>query len=222
MKAIKAILVVIVLVAIGCVVASVVVSRRQAAQEAAWQKARAERQATLDRIRNQPRPARTPTLTPPVPEQMSPKSATPPAAVQLAIQAPQPPVQTDQAGVKPPASTAIKPPQAARGGKPPIQDPLARLALSCVGADPEAEGVWLDAINNPDLPANERKDLIEDLNEDGFPDPKNLTPEDLPLIVSRIGLIEAYAANAMDEVNAAAFQEAYKDLVNMYARLVQR
>jgi hypothetical protein len=66
--------------------------------------------------------------------------------------------------------------------------------------------------------AHERSDLIEDLNEDGFPDPHHVTPDDLPLIESRILLIERLAPEAMDEVNFEAFAEAYKDLVNMYAR----
>jgi len=108
------------------------------------------------------------------------------------------------------------------GGKAQLQNPVARTALAFVGADPEAEEVWFGAINDPLLPANERKDLIEDLNEDGFPDPRNLTPEDLPVIVSRIQVIEELAPDAMDEVNADAFAEAYKDLVNMYQRLTSR
>lgn len=99
--------------------------------------------------------------------------------------------------------------------KPPT-DPLPRLALSFVGLDPDAEMVWADAINDPGHPATERKDLIEDLNEDGFPDPKHVTPDDLPLIVSRLMLIEQMAPSAMDDMNAAAFAEAYKDLVEMF------
>jgi hypothetical protein len=91
-----------------------------------------------------------------------------------------------------------------------------------VGTDPDAEDVWFDAINDPDLPAEERSDLIEDLNEDGFDDPGNLTEEDLPLIESRIRIIEELAPDAMDEVNAEAFAEAYKDLLNMRARLTAR
>ena len=95
------------------------------------------------------------------------------------------------------------------------QDPTAREALSFVGADPDANEYWLGAINNPNLPANERQNLIEDLNEDGLSDPQNPGPEDLPLILNRIQLIEELAPNAMDQVNADAFAEAYKDLVNM-------
>jgi hypothetical protein len=98
---------------------------------------------------------------------------------------------------------------------------IARVALGYVGADPTADQVWLAAINNPNFTPNERKDLIEDLNEEGFDDPKNLTPADLPLIVNRIQLIENLAPQAADDTNAAAFAEAYKDLVNMYAKLTK-
>jgi hypothetical protein len=101
----------------------------------------------------------------------------------------------------------------------PVQ--VARLALGFVGADPQAEEVWYQAINDPNMPPKARQDLIEDLNEDGFPDPKHVTEDDLPLIYSRLALIEQVAPDAMDDVNAAAFAEAYKDLVNMVMRLEQ-
>jgi hypothetical protein len=110
--------------------------------------------------------------------------------------------------------------QGASARKPAWKDPLARQALSWVGADPQAEQYWVQAINDPSLPPNERQDLIEDLNEEGFPDPRNLTLDDLPLILSRIEIIEEHALDAMDEVNAAAFMEAYKDLVNMAGKLL--
>ncbi len=119
------------------------------------------------------------------------------------------------------APTPVKAPGAAGiaaapgSGKPPIQDPMARAALAYVGANPDAESYWYEAINDPGLPAQERQDLIEDLNEDGLSDPHNPTAEDLPLILSRIQLIEEVVWDAMDEVNADAFMEAYKDLVNL-------
>ena len=106
---------------------------------------------------------------------------------------------------------------APRRGKPDLQDPDARQALSLVGADPKAEAYWLRAINNPALPATERQDLIEDLNEEGFPDPKHPTATDLPLILKRIAILEKL--EPMDDVNAAAIQEAHKDLTNMRDRL---
>jgi hypothetical protein len=96
-----------------------------------------------------------------------------------------------------------------------VQDPTARLALSFVGADPDADAYWISAINNPNLPSEERKDLIEDLNEDGLSDPQHPGPQDMPLILARIRLIEALAPNAMDLVNADALGEAYGDLAGM-------
>lgn len=102
-----------------------------------------------------------------------------------------------------------------RKGKDPVRDPLARQALALVGMSEAAEAYWVQAINDPSLSAQEREDLIEDLNEDGLSDPKRPGPEDLPLILSRLELIELLAPQAMDEVNADAFMEAYKDLVNL-------
>lgn len=102
-----------------------------------------------------------------------------------------------------------------------VSEPEAREALGWVGADADAEQVWAAAINDPSLAANDRKNLIEDLNETGFEDPKNLTSDDLPIIQARLALIDELSPTAMDEVNAAAFAEARKDLVNMQARLVQ-
>jgi hypothetical protein len=102
--------------------------------------------------------------------------------------------------------------------KPPLQDPDAREALGLVGWDPAAEAYWYSAINDPNLPAEERSDLIEDLNEDGISDPRHPTADDLPVIMRRIGLVEALGPDAMDKINADAFDEAYKDLVNL-ARL---
>jgi hypothetical protein len=99
------------------------------------------------------------------------------------------------------------------------KEPLARLALNFVGADAQANEFYQQAINDPVLTRGHRSNLIEDLNEDGFADPRNLTANDLPLIQNRIALIEQLAPSAMDQVNAAAFKEAYKDLVNMRAKV---
>jgi hypothetical protein len=101
------------------------------------------------------------------------------------------------------------------------KEPLARLALSFVGADAQANDFYQKTINDPLLTRSDRKNLIEDLNQDGFADTKNLTAQDLPLIQNRMALIEQLAPQAMDEVNAAAFKEAYKDLVNMRERILK-
>lgn len=107
------------------------------------------------------------------------------------------------------------PAPAGKSGKPPVQDPAARVALSDVGWDADANAYWASAINDPSLSAHERQDLIEDLNEDGLSDSRHPGPEDLWLIASRVALIEELAPYAMDEVNYKAFAEAYKDLVNL-------
>ena len=99
------------------------------------------------------------------------------------------------------------------------KEPLARLALNYVGADGTADEFWRRAINDPVLTQDQRRNLIEDLNQDGFADTRNLTANDLSLIQARMALIEELAPNAMDKVNAAAFAEAYKDLVNMRAKI---
>ena len=174
----------------------------------------AERGADLKAARSQGRHVAPPAMRLPPQEQPAPEA--PGASVTGTRQAP--PAKTPDRAIpdkRPPPSQPAKPPAA----KPPARNPEARDALSRVGLDPAAEAVWLKAINDPDLPPEERKDLIEDLNEDGFPDPRNVTEADLPLILSRMELIEQLWPGAMDAVNEAAFREAYKDLVNMYIRL---
>ena len=88
-----------------------------------------------------------------------------------------------------------------------------------MGVDPTAELVWLEAINNPALPKQERQDLIEDLNEDGLSNKKVPGVTDLPLIRARIGLIDRLIPESMDKTNADALAEARKDLINMQAKL---
>lgn len=103
--------------------------------------------------------------------------------------------------------------------KPPLQAPLARAAMSFVGVDPDAESTWLEAIFNPNLPPKEREDLIEDLNEQGLSDPKRPAPEDLPVILNRIALIEKITPEA-DPSMLPHLREVHKDLLNL-AALIQ-
>lgn len=116
-------------------------------------------------------------------------------------------------GPKPLAKVASAAPP--KKAKEPPRDPMARVALAFVGADPDAEAYWCDAINDPSLSEHERSDLIEDLNEEGLSDPKRPTLDDLPLIQNRLRLIQALAPEAMDQVNFDAFAEAYQDLLNL-------
>lgn len=102
---------------------------------------------------------------------------------------------------------------------PAISNDVARLALDYVGVDPIAEDVWMAAINDPRLPAENRSDLIEDLNESGFADPENVRTDELPIVLARLALIERLAPQALDQTNFDAFAEAYRDLTNIATRL---
>jgi len=61
----------------------------------------------------------------------------------------------------------------------------ARAALNFVGLEADAGAVWAAAINNSDLTADTRQQLIEALDVSGLPELQRLTPEYLPLILSR-------------------------------------
>ena len=97
-----------------------------------------------------------------------------------------------------------------------LEDPDARDALALVGVDAAADVYWLDAIFDDTLPDNERADLMEDLNEVGFDDPKNLTADDLPMIMNRLALIDAILPDS-DPFMSPHLLEAQKDLSNMLA-----
>ena len=95
------------------------------------------------------------------------------------------------------------------------KEPLARVALAFAGADPQANTLYQKAINDMGLSKDQRRNLIEDLNQDGFADRRNPTPGDQRLIQNRLNMIDQLAPNAADQINAAAFQEAKKDLLKM-------
>lgn len=100
--------------------------------------------------------------------------------------------------------------------------PLAQIALSYVGKNEQADSLFLKAIDGSTLNRDTRRNLIEDLNQTGFADPKNLSPGDLPLIQKRLALIDASLPDTTDPVNAEAFREARKDLLAMKAKLTDQ
>lgn len=191
--------------AIACVIAGVIIVSRPMQPDIAAPAPKATRGAEQARAADATQPA--------APREAVPASTAgdattaPPKSVPRSAPSPEP----SKAAVTAPGGVA----SVAQGGGPakePLQDPLAREALVFVGADPIAEEYWFAAINDPNLPAQERQDLIEDLNEDGLSDPKHPAPGELPLILNRLVLIERIAPTAPDQVNADALQEAYKDL----------
>lgn len=183
---------------------SVLTAKRQEAE-------RAEAQRQVGRIPSASGPTRI-SPTSPAQVEVSPVQAASETQERPTVTTAAPRVQPSEVrpeAVPPPAANTQPP----GSQKAPTLDPLAREALSYVGADPGSTAYWATAINNPFLPDEERKNLIEDLNEDGLSDPEHPAPEDMPLIANRIALILELAPFAIDQVNADAFAEAFKDLV---------
>ena len=102
------------------------------------------------------------------------------------------------------------------------KEPLARLALNFAGADPQADALYRSAIKDQNLSADSRRELIEDLNQDGFDDLKNFSARDLQLIQNRLALIKNSRDNGDSKIITDAFDEAEKDLKNMLAKATQR
>jgi len=98
---------------------------------------------------------------------------------------------------------------------------MAYAALSYVGLDDQANEVWYTAINDPALPPDARQDLIAGLGAEGLPDVRNLTAADLPLIDTRLAIIEGLAPDADDD-NADAFASAYQELLAMHTMLASQ
>jgi hypothetical protein len=96
---------------------------------------------------------------------------------------------------------------------------LAFRALWYLGVDPAAERTWIRAINDLSLPAGVRSDLIVDMIDEGYSDNSRPGVQDLPLILARLQIIERHAPYATDPVNRAAFEEIYRDLLELYIRL---
>jgi hypothetical protein len=143
-----------------------------------------------------------PEVAPPQEEAPSPEPASiaPPIVAQTPVQ--------DQSPPPPPARPRRE-----------LHDPEAYKALALVGIDAQAEEYWLKAIFDTQLPDKEREDLMEDLNEVGFPDLRRLTLTDLPLIESRLQIIERIRPDA-DAFMQKHLDEAHKDLANMRKKIL--
>ncbi len=102
------------------------------------------------------------------------------------------------------------------------KEPLARLALNFAGADAQADALYQAAIKDQNLSADSRRELIEDLNQDGFDNLKNFSARDVQLIQNRLALIDKSRNVTDQKIIADAFDEAEKDLKNMLAKATQR
>jgi hypothetical protein len=98
------------------------------------------------------------------------------------------------------------------------KESLARVALEFVGANDQALDLYHMATQDPALKPDQRRNLVEDLNQDGLESAKNPTPDDLKIIARRYALTQTYLQQddvRRDVVLEAAFREAAKDLANM-------
>ncbi len=118
-------------------------------------------------------------------------------------------------GVKaiPSIAAAYKNPNISSGEK----EALGRIALAFAGADAQANELYHTAISDPAISVDDRKNLLEDLNEVGYENLKNPTEKDLKLMADRLELIKKYREGSDPKV-AESFDEAEKDLRNMLAK----
>jgi hypothetical protein len=109
----------------------------------------------------------------------------------------------------------------ARVTEPDSKESLARLALAYVGANDQAIELFHEAVLDTTLKPDQTRNLIEDLNQDGLSNRKNLSPADLGIIAKRYALTQAYLQQDYvinNKTLNAAFREADKDLANMLQR----
>lgn len=102
-----------------------------------------------------------------------------------------------------------------RLNEPGSKEPLARTALAFVGADPQALQLFHTALMDSSLHPDQKRELVEDLNQDGIANRKSPTEADLQVITNRYQLTQSYLQEAYvqgDPTLSAAFREADKDL----------
>jgi hypothetical protein len=105
--------------------------------------------------------------------------------------------------------------------EPDSREPLARVALTYVGANGQATELWHTAINDPTLKPAQRRELVLDLDQDGLQNDKTPTPADLPIVANRLALTQAYLQQDYvqnDPLLNKAFLEANKDLQKLLER----
>jgi len=101
------------------------------------------------------------------------------------------------------------------------REALGRLALNYVGANDQALELYHQAALDPQLNPDQRRNLVEDLNQDGLVNRRNPTPEDLKIIAKRYELTQSYLQQDYvknDKLLNEAFLEANKDLANLLQR----
>jgi hypothetical protein len=103
------------------------------------------------------------------------------------------------------------------------KEAIGRVGLTYVGSannqvNDQAIQLFHAAISDPTLTPDQRRNLIEDLNQDGLSNRRNPTPDDKKIIFNRYELAQTYLQQPYvqnDPVATAAFKEALKDLAQM-------
>ena len=101
------------------------------------------------------------------------------------------------------------------------REALARVALSYVGASEQAGQLFHTAISDTTLKPDHRRELVEDLNQDGLSNKKAPSPADLQTVANRYTLTQTYLQQDYvqnDPVLTKAFREANKDLGKLLER----
>jgi hypothetical protein len=159
--------------------------------------------------------------TPPVTQPAAPVQSIETVTAPVRPPETQPSKSSNETAPKRPAVTSVDPPIIdSRLNDPVVKEELGRYALNFVGDDPVANELWATLIYDTSLPDKVREDLMEDLNENGFSGGDGSVPtvQDLPLIASRIAMLEDHMQGA-DEFMMEHLGEAHKDLVNMWFEL---
>jgi hypothetical protein len=98
------------------------------------------------------------------------------------------------------------------------KESLARVALAYVGTSGPALQLFHKAVLDQTLLPDQKRNLIEDLNEDGIINRKTLTPTDLEVVANRYAITQEYLRQdyvTQNQTLNAAFLEADKDLRKM-------
>ncbi len=98
------------------------------------------------------------------------------------------------------------------------KESLARVALAYVGTSGPALQLFHKAVLDQSLLPDQKRNLIEDLNEDGLVNRKALTPADLEVVANRYAITQEYLRQdyvSQNQALNAAFLEADKDLRKM-------
>jgi hypothetical protein len=89
-----------------------------------------------------------------------------------------------------------------------VDEEMAWAALQGVGMDDLADGVWLEAVNDPKMSPDARRELILGLVTEGIGDPRSLSDDEKQVVMTRRAMVEQLLDEPMDEVNEQALREA--------------